>query len=74
MHFSDSLLRVRGIMARVLHAARKEDRSSTLNPLTSNDLQLVDTMMLLLSQPETREMFEKKTPGSKSLPLSSIKE
>merc|ERR1711940_331668 len=57
MNYSDSMLKVRGIMARYIIASRCKDKRSIYDELTVLDYERADYMMLVLSMEETVGML-----------------
>ena len=70
LYYSNSLDKVKGIMARVLKAARTNNKEAAKLPLTVSDLTKSEHMMLLLSQPEVTEILTPST-GNRA-PYSSL--
>ena len=71
LHYSDSLAKVEGILARVLRASRERRLYSTINedsmkkPLLQQDLQAARRVMLQLAQPDVKRLLDSSPTGTK---------
>ena len=57
--YSDSLQKVRGVLARVMKASANKDRVLVNQKLTTTDYNVVDMLMKRVSMRETVEMYDK---------------